>query len=32
MCGVPIKRADDYLQRLIALGHRLKARPRHLSG
>src|SRR5580704_2987938 len=22
MCGVPIERADDYLQRLIALGHR----------
>src|ERR687897_402243 len=23
MCGVPIERADDYLQRLIALGHRV---------
>src|SRR5438046_4606595 len=23
MCGVPIHRADDYLQRLIALGHRV---------
>ncbi|MEA2858648.1 MAG: mismatch repair protein MutS [Methylobacteriaceae bacterium] len=23
MCGVPIDRADDYLQRLIALGHRV---------
>jgi DNA mismatch repair protein MutS len=22
MCGVPVERADDYLQRLIALGHR----------
>src|SRR6187455_191083 len=23
MCGVPIERADDYLQRLIGLGHRV---------
>jgi DNA mismatch repair protein MutS len=23
MCGVPIERADDYLQKLIALGHRV---------
>jgi DNA mismatch repair protein MutS len=23
MCGVPVERADDYLQRLIALGHRV---------
>jgi DNA mismatch repair protein MutS len=23
MCGVPIERADDYLHRLIALGHRV---------
>jgi DNA mismatch repair protein MutS len=23
MCGVPVSRADDYLQRLIALGHRV---------
>src|SRR5438445_8686629 len=23
MCGVPIDRADDYLQRLIGLGHRV---------
>src|SRR3974377_2192929 len=23
MCGVPIERADDYLNRLIALGHRV---------
>src|SRR3954447_26987019 len=23
MCGVPLERADDYLQRLIALGHRV---------
>src|SRR5919206_2792449 len=23
MCGVPIERADDYLQRLIAAGHRV---------
>ena len=23
MCGVPVKRADDYLNRLIALGHRV---------
>ena len=23
MCGVPIERSDDYLQRLIALGHRV---------
>ena len=23
MCGVPVERADDYLQRLIALGHRI---------
>ncbi|MDE2578215.1 MAG: DNA mismatch repair protein MutS [Hyphomicrobiales bacterium] len=23
MCGVPVDRADDYLQRLIALGHRV---------
>ena len=23
MCGVPIERADDYLQRLIAIGHRV---------
>jgi len=23
MCGVPIERADDYLSRLIALGHRV---------
>ena len=23
MCGVPIERADDYLQRLIAMGHRV---------
>ncbi|HEY5225934.1 MAG TPA: DNA mismatch repair protein MutS, partial [Methylovirgula sp.] len=23
MCGVPVERADDYLQRLIGLGHRV---------
>ena len=23
MCGVPVERADDYLQRLIAAGHRV---------
>src|ERR1700744_2882471 len=23
MCGVPVERADDYLNRLIALGHRV---------
>ena len=23
MCGVPVERADDYLQKLIALGHRV---------
>ena len=23
MCGVPVERSDDYLHRLIALGHRL---------
>src|SRR6202142_939769 len=26
MCGVPVERADDYLNRLIALGHRVAVR------
>ncbi len=26
MCGVPVERADDYLNRLIALGHRVAAK------
>lgn len=26
MCGVPVERSDDYLHRLIALGHRVDQR------